>query len=403
MGRSQRIGTVLIVSDFADVTGGQAKVAIDSARLLADAGLRVHFFAACGPVSDRLDHPAIDVTCLNRQTILDDPNRLRAMASGIWNRAAATALRAVAARFDPRETVLHCHGYAKALSPAIGPVLAGGPLRSVFTLHEYFLACPNGGFFNYRTNRICTLSPLGPRCLTTNCDARRAAHKAWRVARAAVARGPGRLPRGLRDVICISDTQARAMAGHLPQGTRLHRVSNPVAAAAPPVDPTANRLLVYAGRLSREKGCVHLAAAARRLDMPVRFVGDGPEAAAIRQANPAAEITGWVNAGAVQQHLSQARAFVFPSLWYEGQPLAPLEALLRGVPVVCGRWTAAAEAVRDGQTGALYDAADADALAAAITRATRLAPFDTTDLRAAVSPERHRDRLIEIYDDILAR
>ncbi|SLN64390.1 glycosyltransferase family 4 protein [Roseisalinus antarcticus] len=393
---------VLIVGDFASVTGGQAKVAIDNARLLAEAGTGVTFFAACGPVAPELAHPGIRVVCLDQRTILDDPSRLRAMANGIWNRQALAALRAEAARHDPARTVLHCHGHAKALSPSVGRVLAGGPLRCVYTMHEYFLACPNGGFYDYQRQEICTRRPLGLSCLTTHCDVRAASHKAWRVVRGAVGAGPGALPRGLRDIIYISETQRRAMTPWLPEAARLHRVSNPIKAGGAPVAAGDNRKLVFVGRLSPEKGALMLARAAKAVDLPVLFIGEGPEAEAIRAANPEAEITGWLTHDAVQQRLGEARALVFPSLWYEGQPLVPIEALLRGIPVICGSWSAAAEEVRDGENGLVYAAPTQTALEKALRRLPALGSFESGDLAARVSPEAHLARLHEVYGTVLA-
>lgn len=398
-----RLRRVLIVGDFASVTGGQAKVAIDSARLLADAGIEVIFFAACGPVSALLGHPRIRVICLGQQTILDNPSRGRAMVSGIWNGVALARLREVTAGLNPETDVLHCHGYAKALSPAIGRELAAGRLAAVFTMHEYFLACPNGGFFDYRRQEICKRRPLGAACLATNCDVRHFSHKIWRVARGMVAAGPGCLPRGLRDVITISQTQRRVMAPFLPRHVRLHHVSNPIETGGAQVDAAANRMLLFVGRLAPEKGALHLAQAARALNLPVTFVGDGPEADAICKANPDARLVGWKSPDEVQEYLSQARALVFPSLWYEGQPLSPIEALLRGIPVVCGSWSAAAETVRDGVNGIIYDRPDAASLVAALQRLPALGRFDMEGLAAQVAPQAHRDRLIGLYEDMLAR
>ncbi|TFL16379.1 glycosyltransferase family 4 protein [Jannaschia formosa] len=397
-----RLRRVLIVGDFADVISGQAKVAIDSARILADAGIDVTFFAACGPVSRRLEHPRIQTVCLDQRTILDDPNRLRAMVRGIWNGTALAELRRVMAEHDPDSTVLHCHGFAKALSPSIGRALTDRRMRSVFTMHEYFLACPNGGFFDYRRHEICTRRPLGLSCIATDCDVRHRTHKAWRVMRGVFAAGPGRLPRSLRDVVYISETQRRAIQPYLSDRVRLHSIPNPVETGGAPVNWRANRHLLFVGRMSREKGGLQLAEAARRLGMPVRFVGDGPEADAIRAANPDAEITGWVDAEEVQKHLSEARALVFPSLWYEGQPLVPIEAQLRGVPVVCGGWSAAAEEVHDGENGIVYETAGTDSLVAALERLDSLMEFDNSELAGKVSPDAHRENLIALYERMLA-
>ncbi|WP_283180096.1 hypothetical protein [Gemmobacter sp. 24YEA27] len=58
--------------------------------------------------------------------------------------------------------------------------------RVVLHAHDYFLACPNGAFFDYRAGVTCDLSPMSLGCVTCNCDKRSAAQKLWRVARQAV-------------------------------------------------------------------------------------------------------------------------------------------------------------------------------------------------------------------------
>jgi len=190
------------------------------------------------------------------------------------------------------------------------------------------------------------------------------------------------------------------MRPHLPKNARLHRVSNPVAVGGAPVDARANRKLVFVGRLAPEKGGLHLAEAAKAVNAPVMFIGDGPEADAIRAANPEAEITGWLRPDEVQNRLAEARALVFPSLWYEGQPLVPIEALVRGIPVICGDWSAAAEEVRDGENGLIYHAPTTAGLIDALRRLDGLGRFDSTDLAGRVAPQAHVARLMEVYGSL---
>ena len=52
---------VIVVSDYAHVTGGAAKVAINSAIGLAETGLDVHYFAAVGPVAESLLRPDLAI------------------------------------------------------------------------------------------------------------------------------------------------------------------------------------------------------------------------------------------------------------------------------------------------------------------------------------------------------
>ncbi|MEQ9058421.1 MAG: glycosyltransferase family 4 protein [Gammaproteobacteria bacterium] len=392
------------MSDFANVNGGQAKVAVDTARLLANSGKNVIFFAACGEPDKALDHPLIKIRSLNQADILSDDNRARAIIRGLWNAEAARELRRICGELSPVNSLVHCHGYAKALSPAIGPILADGPLPSLYTMHEYFLACPNGGFYDYQRNEICRRRPLGVSCLTTDCDVRNLRHKAWRVVRQLSTWGAGRMPRGLTDIAYISETQLRAMEPYLPSSAQLHYLPNPIdVEGRDVVVASENDLFVSVGRLNPEKGGRLFAKAARIAGVQAVFVGDGTEASVIRKENPEAIVTGWQSHDKVHEWLGRARALVFPSLWYECQPLVPLEALVRGVPVVAGRWTAASEVIEHQVSGVLFDRPDADVLAAALREVSTLGPFDPSPYRDAASPERHLGRLFEIYDGILDR
>lgn len=347
---------VVVVYDFSFINGGQAKVAIESAIGLAQAGLKVTFFSACGPADARLQMAGIDVICLDQADILSDGNRLRAATQGLWNRTAAEQLLQLLRTKNPETTVIHCHGFSKALSASIGPVLASPGWRLVYTCHEYFLTCPNGGFFDYQAQEMCLRTPLGVSCLTTNCDSRSPTHKAWRVIRQLVQSSVGQLPSGLRDLIYISEIQMKMMGKHLPATIRLHYVSNPVEldSSLPRVEVENNDTFLYVGRLAAEKGVVDFATAAKEAGIQAVFVGSGPEEARVKAVNPDATITGWASSDVVASWLRRARCLVFPSLWSEGQPLVPMEALALGVPVITNEWNAAAEVVRDGENGTIY-------------------------------------------------
>ncbi|UWQ81910.1 glycosyltransferase family 4 protein (plasmid) [Leisingera sp. S132] len=395
--------SVIVAYDFAHINGGQAKVAIESALLLAATGLDVTYFAAAGPADARLEEHGIRVVLLDQKDILSDPSRLKAAARGIWNTRARRELAALAQEFDPASAVLHCHGYAKALSPSIGPELAGGALAAVYTMHEYFLACPNGGFYDFKKHEICTRKALSAGCLRTNCDVRHPAHKAWRAVRQAVTRGPGQLPSGLRDIIYISDLQRKVMAPYLPGGARMHYVPNPVVFPDMPAAPAQDQdIFLFIGRMSPEKGARIFAEAAKLAGVRAVFVGDGPDAEHVRRINPAAEITGWASPAEVEAWIARSRALVFPSLWYETFGLTPAEALGQGRPVITGAWSAAAEFVQDGVNGILCRDASPAALAEAIGKLAAVPGFDPAPLRDFVSPERHVARLLEIYGTALA-
>ena len=150
-----------------------------------------------------------------------------------------------------------------------------------------------------------------------------------------------------------------------------------------------------------KKGGLMFAQAALEVNVPAVFVGDGAEADAIRKANPDARILGWQSPAEVAKWMRQARALVFPSLWYEGQPLVPLEALAQGIPVVCGDWSAAAEKVVNDLTGIVYKEPTVQSLSGAILRCQKLNFDPKGDTLHDLSPDVHLARLVRIYNKLL--
>ncbi len=359
---------LVIVNDHAHINGGAAKVAIDSAIGFARRGFRVDFFAAVGPVDPGLADAGVETTLVDQPDILSASSLASFGAQWLWNRTAARSLAALLSGCDPAHTVVHLHGWAKALSPAIGPALRRARLPVVQTLHEYYLACPNGGFYDYGRARDCRRTAMSPPCVLHNCDSRGYPRKLMRVGRHALMRHASGLTDVARHVIILSKLQRAAMAPYLPDAV-FHEVSNPIDVADPgrPDGARATDFL-FVGRLSAEKGPRYFAQAARLAGVTPVFVGDGPERAALERDFPQARFLGWLPPAGVRAALQKARALVFPSVWYEGQPLTVYEALAQGVPVIVSDLCAGREAVIDGETGFWFDCANAPSLASRIER-----------------------------------
>ncbi len=402
--------TVAIVLDHACVTGGAAKVAFDSALGLKAAGRRPIVFAAAGPIDPRLIEAGVEVVCLGQHDILSDPSRLRAAAQGLWNFEAARRLASLLAALPKDRTVVHVHGWAKALSPSIAGPIAASCLPAACTLHEYFLFCPNGGFYNYRTGEICGLEPMSTACLTTNCDSRSYPQKLWRCARHAAMSQGARLLEIFTDFIVISDLQRAIVEARLPKRARVHRLANPVEAEdlGPKPRPAAGDFL-FVGRIAREKGPLLLAEAARRAGVAPIYVGDGPVRGELAEAYPEARVIGWKTPEEARAIMRAARALVFPSLWYEGQPLTVMEAKALATPVVVSDICAGREAIEDGKSGLWFRSGDPDALAAALARLEDDALVESLSNAAYAaywsdppSLERHVGALLRIYEGMLA-
>jgi len=347
---------VLLLNDFAAVRGGSDQVAIAEARGLAARGHDVTFWTAVGPVDPSLkDVPRLAVCCLGSQDILQDPQRLRAIRRGIWNGDAAAQLARWINRRDLSGWVGHVHGWSKALSASIFPVLRKAGLDPIITLHDYFAVCPNGTFHDHQRNEPCLRRPLGAACLTTHCDSRAYSHKLWRVLRHSVQKFGAGVPSEVRHVISLSAHSEEVIQPNLNRTVKIHRLGNPVEVVRRPrVQAEHNRAITYIGRLAQEKGVLDLAKAVGngfKGDWPVVFAGAGDLRPKLLQLAPGAIVTGWLDRSGVDEVLQRARVVVCPSVCHETYGLSAAEARARGVPVVVSDRCATREQVRDGIDG----------------------------------------------------
>jgi glycosyltransferase involved in cell wall biosynthesis len=403
---------IVVVIDHAKVNGGQVKVALDSAKGLARRGHRVALFSAVGPVDPSLAEAGVEVVCLGQPDVFAATSNVAFAAQAIWNRPAARALRELLAPLDRDDAIVHVHGWAKALSPSIGRAIARAGVAAVYTMHEYFLVCPNGSFYDHPAAAVCHRAPMSLACIGRNCDARRSyTRKILRVARHVALDHVSGMKQAVRHVITLSDMMGPMVRRHLPKSTVLHRVDNPVDLVDPgpkPAGPVSADFL-FVGRLSAEKGVHLFLEAAQLLGVRAVVVGDGPARDELSARFPDAVMLGWKGPRVVAALMRAARALVFPSVWYEGQPLTVQEALAMGTPVIVSDVCAGREAVTHGVNGLWFRSNDVGSLAGAIERlgddrtAARMASAAYAAYWAKpLTLDRHIDALTQVYADALA-
>ncbi|HWM60530.1 MAG TPA: acyltransferase family protein [Rhizomicrobium sp.] len=361
--RSDAPLSVLVLNDFCYVQGGASKVAIDEAVSLARAGAQVTFLGAVGPPCEALNEPGLTVECLDQRELLDVTRHPGVALQGLWNARAYRRVRKILADMPPGQTIVHLHGYTKALtaSPVRAARRLGIPL--VCTLHDFYAACPNGAFFDYASLKPCPKVALSGACISARCDKRRYAHKLYRVVRGFVQLWVSRFPGLVQNYISLSERSISLLSRYLPRQARIFPLANMMdIARQPQVAAAQSGTLLYVGRLDAEKGVHLLAETAAKLGLAVTFVGDGPLRAEI-EAIAGMTVTGWLPREEVHQWLGRARCLVFPSLWYETFGLVVDEAAARGVPAIVSDISAAAERVKDTVTGWVFRSGDADDLA----------------------------------------
>ena len=87
----------------------------------------------------------------------------RSILKGLYDRSVMTKVASWIASHDTANTVYHLHGWSKILSPSIFAALSPVARRVVIHAHDFFLVCPNGGYFDYQKKLPCDRTPLSLR------------------------------------------------------------------------------------------------------------------------------------------------------------------------------------------------------------------------------------------------
>jgi glycogen(starch) synthase len=136
--------------------------------------------------------------------------------------------------------------------------------------------------------------------------------------------------------------------------------------------------LLYVGRLDPRKGVDTAVEAMAKLPDQARLelIGgwDPREEERLRRlardtaAGEKVHFAGQLERSAIADAYVRCDAVVFPVIWEEPWGLVPLEAMAKGRPVVATGRGGSAEYLRDGENCLLFEAGDAEALAAAVGR-----------------------------------
>jgi glycosyltransferase involved in cell wall biosynthesis len=129
-------------------------------------------------------------------------------------------------------------------------------------------------------------------------------------------------------------------------------------------------LLLYVGRLSREKQLDHLKLILDKIPgTRLALVGDGPARGDLEKyfAGTPTQFPGYLKGEALSQAYASADIFVFPSA-IESFGLVVVEAMAAGLPVVASRVGGVCDVVEEGKTGYTFNIGDKAALVEGVRR-----------------------------------
>lgn len=319
-----------------------------------------------------LEHHGVKIARLEADSATLDRSLTARIAAGLlaaYNPVAYSRMARLIASFGP--DIAHAHNLLPLLSPSVLAACRNAGVASVFTAHSYALSCPVAT--HLKGDEICLQCAGGRqhRCLTNNCRGALIESAAYAIRSTLI----DRLALVRRNVSVLHVLSEFAKRHYVSEGFPEERVvvlPNAVEMPMSPTDPCEGQYIAFAGRLEHVKGLDLVLAASRITGLPVAIAGDTSKLHLDPEAVPASvRFVGVLDQGQMAHFYRAARFLVFPSRLLEMCPMAILEAMSHGLPIVCSAIGGLGEIVGHGQNGLLVPVNDAEALAEAMMQLWR--------------------------------
>lgn len=287
----------------------------------------------------------------NKLTLSD---KLKAAINLIHRKEATRNISEMLLREKPQ--IAHLHNIYHQITPAIIPVLKKAGVKVVLTLHDYKLLCPS--YYLICDSRMCNV-----------CKGKHFYHAALRRCQSgsfsssillATEAYWHKLKRSYDMVdlfLAPSEFIAHIMAKDRVDKEKIVVLHNGIDTAKYKPSYEDRDYILYFGRLSKEKGLDTLLSAYKRLKikMPLKVVGSGPYKDALQMKYPEVEFTGHRSGSELKRLIAEASFSVMPSECYENCPMAVLESMAYGKPVIGSNVGGIPEQIEDGNSGLLFE------------------------------------------------
>jgi glycosyltransferase involved in cell wall biosynthesis len=312
------------------------------------------------------------------------------LAGGLRPGAVGDAVRASGAR------VVHAHNVHPAFGWRALAAAREAGARVVLHLHNYRLVCAVATCFTHgedctRCHGRNTLPGVALRCRGSVAESL--------VYGAALSLWQRRLVESV-DTFVVPSPFALVRLHDLgaPLGDRARVIPSVQRAFAPRSLAADGQFALAVGRLSPEKGFADAIAACGRAGVPLVVAGDGPQLDELRALGGDVRFAGRVSPDELAALRRDAAVAIVPSRYAEILPLAALEAMAAGLPVVAAATGGLAEVVpADG----LYPPGDIPALAdrvASLWRSSEAGDRALAAARGRCSPSVVAAALRDVYD-----
>jgi glycosyltransferase involved in cell wall biosynthesis len=404
---------ILLVNKFFFLRGGAEASLFDTARLLRDKGHRVLFFSMRHPRNIASPFSRYFVSPVDFSRSASVGQKLKASLRILYSFEARRMIDRLLKKERP--DLVHLHNIYHQISPSILRTIKNHGLPAVMTLHDYKMVCAVYTLFN--RGKVCERCARRKftHCLSNACR--------WGSRSLSLLNTLEMVLHhsilGLYDLIDGFISPSLFLKDKLREmgfKGEIHYLPHFINLSGYEPSPTAGGdSLVYAGRLSPEKGLFTLLRAVQRLDCRVKIFGEGPLRGGLEQQIRDLSLTnvsllGHKSQEELKREIKNSRAVILPSEWYENNSRAVIEAFALGKPVIGARIGGIPELVRDGLTGRLFEPGNSEDLRRRILEliedpetCRRLGREARAFAERRFRPDDHYTGLMHIYGQALAQ
>lgn len=400
---------VLFANKYFYVKGGSERILFQERDFLLNAGIDVADFSMRDAMNSPSPCQCYFIKEIDYRAKAGFIDRIKTAVSFVRSKEAITRLGELIDKEKP--DIAHLHNIYHQITPSIIPFLKKRGIKVVLTLHDWKLICPSYIMLS-REFTVCS-----------KCEGRKfyktvQSHCCGSRMHEVLLAAEGYYHRLNGSYDCVD--MYIAASHFLSDLMRKHRLgSHPMTVLHNGIDTDEyaphyadDGYALFLGRLSREKGVETLLRAYDSLGVvhPLKILGTGPLENELKAKYRNVEFLGYKTGDELRETVERAAFVVIPSEWYENCPLAVLEAMALGKPVIGARIGGIPEQIEDGVHGLLFESGDAGELGAKM-----LMLWNNPDMRSQMglnarkrvedefSLATHCRKLLAIYEQVLSR
>lgn len=352
---------ILLVNKFLYTKGGDAICTLKTGKLLSRKGHEILFWGMDHPKNQNFAYKEFFISYIDYNKPLGIFQQLKNSLKILYSLEAKNKINKLIKKWRP--DIVHLNNFAHQISPSILDVLKKNDIPTVMTMHDYKLVCPtysmllngepcerckNGKYYHCFLNKCTKNSNIKSLVNTLEMYLH---HRILHIYdRIDLFISPSKFLMNK-----IKEMGFKRKIVYLPNFIDLGKYK--------PSYVSKDKIIVYFGRLSKEKGIETLISAVKNLDIKLKIVGSGPYEDKLKDKVKVENLSNVYFLGYKEEKelidiVRESLFVVITSEGYENNPMSVLESFALGKPVIGSQIGGIPELVINGKTGFTFKAGD---------------------------------------------